>query len=216
MPVIINGSTRYVNGIARLGPYKVDASTVEPSSTLLSKFLESHKELETYRYFVDSVYHATQISWSVHRNGKTVKVDGQTLSIAAVAAAARYHAKVELDDSPTTRARLAKSRKVITDKVESGTSVYGLSTGFGGSGEVPIQNRSFALLTSTYIADTRTDQPLLLGHALLQHQHIGVLPTSTQPLDVLPLLDPNSSTAMPESWVRSVISPSYTSSIDVF
>lgn len=74
-------------------------------------------------------------------------MDGQTLSIAAVAATARYHAQVELDDSSTTRARLAKSRKVITDKVESGTSVYGLSTGFGGSGEVPISDRSFISLT---------------------------------------------------------------------
>ena len=51
------------------------------------------------------------------------------------------------------------------------------------------------------LADTRTDQPLLLGHALLQHQHIGVLPTSTEPLRVLPLQDV-SSTSMPEAWVR--------------
>jgi phenylalanine ammonia-lyase len=51
-------------------------------------------------------------------------------------------------------------------------------------------------------ADTRTDKPLLLGHALLQHQHAGVLPSSDEPLDVLPLLDPGTSTTMPESWVR--------------
>ena len=56
-----------------------------------------------------------------------------------------------------------------------------------------------------YIADTRTDKPLILGHALLQHQHIGILPTSSQPLDVLPLQDPSNSTIMPEAWVRSVI-----------
>jgi len=171
MPVVANGSTRLANGVglAPLKLYKSHASSAEPTPTLLSKFIESHNELESYK------------------NGKAVKVDGRTLSIAAVAAAARYHAKVKLDDTPTARARLAKSRKVITDKVESGTSVYGLSTGFGGS------------------ADTRTDQPLLLGHALLQHQHIGVLPSSTQPLDVLPLSDPNSSTTMPESWVRGAM-----------
>jgi len=44
----------------------------------------------------------------------------------------------------------------------------------------------------------------MLGHALLQHQHIGVLPTSEEPVDVLPLQDPSTSTTMPESWVRFV------------
>jgi phenylalanine ammonia-lyase len=89
--------------------------------------------------------HIAQGSWAVHRNGKAVRADGRTLSIAAVAAAARYHAEVELDDTPMARARLAKSRKVITDKVESGASVYGLSTGFGGSGELPILSFPFTL-----------------------------------------------------------------------
>lgn len=46
----------------------------------------------------------------------------------------------------------------------------------------------------------------MLGHALLQHQHTGVLPSA---MDVapgaLPLLDPLASTSMPESWVRGAI-----------
>lgn len=75
----------------------------------------------------------------------------------------------------------------MVDKVDAGLSVYGVSTGFGGS------------------ADTRTDQPILLGNALLQHQQSGVLPSSMKPLDVLPLQDPLSATSMPESWVRGAI-----------
>jgi phenylalanine ammonia-lyase len=71
--------------------------------------------------------------------------------------------------------------------MSNGTSVYGVSTGFGGS------------------ATTRTDEPILLGNALLQHQHSGVLPSSTKKLDALPLLDPLASTSMPESWVRGAI-----------
>ena len=114
-------------------------------------------------------------------------VDGKNLSIAAVTAAARYHASVSLDESPSLKAKIAKSRKVIVDKVDAGLSIYGVSTGFGGS------------------ADTRTDQPILLGNALLQHQHSGVLPSSTKPLDVLPLQDPLNATSMPESWVRGAI-----------
>jgi len=51
-------------------------------------------------------------------------------------------------------------------------------------------------------ADTRTDKPLMLGHSLLQHQHIGILPTSDESPDVLPLQDPSSITTMPEAWVR--------------
>ncbi|KAJ6610205.1 phenylalanine ammonia-lyase [Mycena sp. CBHHK59/15] len=132
-------------------------------ATLLSKFLVGQKELEAYR------------------NGKPVQVDGQTLSISAVTAAARnVGVHVQLSNDSAVKERIRKSRGVITDKVDKGVSVYGLSTGFGGS------------------ADTRTDKPIHLGQALLQHQHSGA-PSN------LPLLDPGSSTSMPESWVRGAI-----------
>ena len=85
------------------------------------------------------------------------------------------------------REKIAKGHKVIVEKVDAGLSIYGVSTGFGGS------------------ADTRTDQPILLGNALLQSQQSGVLPSSTKPLDVLPLQDPLNSTSMPEAWVRGAI-----------
>lgn len=56
------------------------------------------------------------------------------------------------------------------------------------------------------LADTRTNDPLTLGHALLQHQQVGVLPSDTEAAPTaLPLLDPLSSTSMPESWVRGAI-----------
>ena len=121
------------------------------------------------------------------RLGQPVTVDGQNLSIAAVVAASRYSANVALSNSPAIGARMDKSRDVITTKIDAGASVYGVSTGFGGS------------------ADTRTDQPLLLGNALLQLLQSGVLPSSSRPLDVLPLLDPIASMSMPESWVRGAI-----------
>lgn len=123
-----------------------------------------------------------------YRNGEPIVLNGHDLSVAAVAAASRHNARVCLDNSVETRDRLNKSRSVIVDKVNSETSVYGVSTGFGGS------------------ADTRTDNPILLGNALLQHQHVGILPSSTDcPLPTLPLLDPLNSSAMPESWVRGAI-----------
>ncbi|KAJ7647247.1 L-Aspartase-like protein [Roridomyces roridus] len=150
-----------------------DALARSPLSppTLLSIFLNNQKELESYS-----------------TGKRAVVVDGKTLSIPAVIAAARHvGVDVKLSNDANVKARVIKARAVITDKVEKGTSVYGLSTGFGGS------------------ADTRTDKPILLGHALLQHQHAGVLPSAQEVPKLLPLMDPGSSTTMPESWVRGAI-----------
>ncbi|KAJ7251515.1 phenylalanine ammonia-lyase [Mycena haematopus] len=146
--------------------------------TLLSKFLASQKELESYMYAASHILSGIGVPY----------VDGTTLSLSAVTAAARHvGVDVRLSNDSAVKERLLKSRAVIAEKVQKGSSVYGLSTGFGGS------------------ADTRTDKPILLGHALLQHQHAGILPSSQEPLSVLPLLDPGSSKSMPEAWVRGAI-----------
>ena len=89
--------------------------------------------------------------------------------------------------------------------MNAGKSVYGVSTGYGGSGKLTLINHfssaADSILSST--ADTRTDDPLRLGNALLQHQHAGVI--STEEGDSLPLLDPLNNSSMPESWVRGAI-----------
>ncbi|KAF5380552.1 hypothetical protein D9615_004703 [Tricholomella constricta] len=162
----VDGSLK-VTALAYRPALKTD--TVPQPTPLLAIFIQSHKELDSYKC------------------GRPIIVDGHNLSIAAVTAASRYHATVALDQSSNVEARMNKSRDVITSKVLAGTSVYGVSTGFGGS------------------ADTRTDKPLLLGNALLQLLQSGVLPSSSKPLDALPLLDPVASTTMPESWVRGAI-----------
>jgi phenylalanine ammonia-lyase len=64
-----------------------------------------------------------------------VRIDGHSLTTSAVVAAARYFASVELDDRKEIRQRVEKARQVVVDKVASGASIYGLSTGFGGSGK---------------------------------------------------------------------------------
>jgi phenylalanine ammonia-lyase len=58
---------------------------------------------------------------------------------------------------------------------------------------------------SCFPADTRTSHTLALGSALLQHQHAGILPLPSSSTSTLPLLDPLTSTSMPESWVRGAI-----------
>lgn len=71
---------------------------------------------------------------SIDRHGEQIVIDGHNLSIPAVVAVARHNAQIVLDDSPQTRAGIQKSRDVIVGKVETSQSVYGVSTGFGGSG----------------------------------------------------------------------------------
>jgi phenylalanine ammonia-lyase len=68
--------------------------------TLLSNFLASHKQLEEYRH------------------GKPVVLDGNSLSIAAVTAASRYNASVQLDGSPVVQGRVQRSRNILHKKVE--------------------------------------------------------------------------------------------------
>lgn len=180
MPSRIDYYTSSGNGYAQSRKssaiYPASASTghaapsTERKPELLDKFVEAYDELQSYR------------------EGKPVIVDGHNLSIPAVAATARFGAAVALDENPETHERVLQSRRVIVDKVSTQRSVYGVSTGFGGS------------------ADTRTSDPLQLGHALLQHQHVGVLPTQTEsPLPALPLGDPLATTSMPEAWVRGAI-----------
>jgi phenylalanine ammonia-lyase len=78
----------------------------------------------------------------LRRSGKPILANGQTLSIAAVTAAARHGTRVVLDDAPDIKEKVLKSRTVIAQKVDSGASVYGLSTGFGGSGALPKRGSS--------------------------------------------------------------------------
>ncbi|QRV98182.1 phenylalanine ammonia-lyase [Ceratobasidium sp. AG-Ba] len=137
---------------------------------------------------------ASQAAVDAHKSGKPVTIDGHNLTIPAVVAAARYSAPIALNDSSEIKSRMFKAERAIDEKLETGKSVYGISTGFGGS------------------ADTRTNQHLALGKALLQHQHSGVLPSFTHPGHVasedtkpLPLSDPLNTLSMPEAWVRAAI-----------
>ncbi|KAF7334160.1 Phenylalanine ammonia-lyase [Mycena venus] len=165
-------STSLRNGVLNgLVTNKTHATAkLSTAGTLLTQFLAAHNELEVYR------------------NGEPIIVDGQTLSIAAVTAASReLGVNVALSTDKAIQERVRKSRDVINQKVERGVSVYGISTGFGGS------------------ADSRTDKPLHLGLALLQHQVSGILPSAQEPQSILPLLDPGSATTMPEAWVRGAM-----------
>lgn len=143
---------------------------------------EDHKERKLFNAFLKSLKTVEQL-----REGSTVVIDGHSLTIGEVAAVSRHGAKVTLTKSQAVREAVAASRRVIEEKMDEGMSVYGVTTGFGGS------------------ADTRTSSTLNLGSALLQHQQSGILPTETSATGTLPLLDSYASTSMPESWVRGAM-----------
>lgn len=70
------------------------------------------------------------------RNGISAKLDGHNLSIATIVAVARYHAQTKLDQSKEVKERVLKSRAAIDNKLRAHLSIYGVSTGFGGSGQL--------------------------------------------------------------------------------
>ncbi|KAG2369234.1 L-Aspartase-like protein [Suillus spraguei] len=161
---------------------------------LVSQYVQDVKELDSYL------------------TGSPITLTGSTLSLSQIAAIALYppsssssnSVKIQLTDDEHVKAKVSASRAVIEGKVAAGISVYGVSTGFGGS------------------ADTRTDDPVALGAALLQHQHAGVIlptyaPSASTAIPTLssfdsnafpspaPLSDPFTSTTMPPPWTRGAL-----------
>ena len=78
------------------------------------------------------------------RTGSCLPLTGNNLSLPAVVAAALYPSLVsssvastvaDLKEDKAKLEALLKSRKIIDDKLAQNKSIYGVSTGFGGSGE---------------------------------------------------------------------------------
>jgi phenylalanine ammonia-lyase len=105
------------------------------STNLLPKFIEQFHELEAYKYIVTSSCVALRLITTIFRHGKAIVIDGHNLSIPALVAAARHNTQVVLNGSVEVKTRIQRSREVIVGKVEASKSVYGVSTGFGGSGK---------------------------------------------------------------------------------
>jgi phenylalanine ammonia-lyase len=138
-PIRINGvvtgiSNRRINGVLA-PPEAVDPLPSNAPVSLLAKFVQANKEIASYKYAYLSIKQRRSFTYDLDRDGKPITIDGHSLSIAAVTAAARFNAQIELTDSPITKHNVKKSRAAIDNKIASGTSVYGVSTGFGGSGK---------------------------------------------------------------------------------
>jgi phenylalanine ammonia-lyase len=140
---------------------------------------------------------------SLRQGTKPLLINGYTLSLAAVNAAARCGTPVLLDSSSEIKARVKRSNTTLDNKLRDNKSIYGVSTGYGGSGELSSSSPQTALIFIVE-ADTRTNSHMVLGASLFQHQHVGVLSTHHDP-SVLPLNDPLATTSMPEAYVRAAM-----------
>lgn len=123
-----------------------------------------------------------------YRNQKPVRVDGRSLSIPATVAVARYGVNPEVDNSAEAKERVYRSRQVLNDAVLGKKSIYGVTTGVGGSGK----------------SDTRSEDVLALGVSILQQIQCGILSIDGEG-DNLPISHNSASTQMPESWVRGAL-----------
>ncbi|KAL8769235.1 MAG: hypothetical protein Q9209_004736 [Squamulea sp. 1 TL-2023] len=123
------------------------------------------------------VYNAHQTLKNIKKLGK-VEVDGKSLDIPSVVAVSK------LADDDEFRRRIDASVATLNKLLYEGKTVYGVTTGFGGS------------------ADTRTNKMEALQSALLQHHHFGVL----APVDRGKVMGAQGSSpsphAMPSEWVK--------------
>ncbi|EJD42197.1 phenylalanine ammonia-lyase [Auricularia subglabra TFB-10046 SS5] len=168
----VNGvDSGYTSNDEAVAPRSTDR--IRRHETLTACFVESQTQLQNLRRL------------------KVISIDGQSLSVPALVAIARYGASIELDSKPELKAAVDASREALESKLRANISIYGVSTGYGGS------------------ADTRTRQYNALGASLLQHHHSGVLPhvaaNNCDPNAPLAVNDAFATLSMPISWVRGAM-----------
>ncbi|TGO85250.1 hypothetical protein BPOR_0416g00100 [Botrytis porri] len=140
-----------------------------------------------------------------------IRADGSNLNLATLVAIARYRRKITLSEGAT--GKMNKSAEALQKRIQSGESIYGVNTGFGGSADVRPKNVSevsaslFRMLHYGVI-------PVPLGSC-----HVEELAINDSVSDfewrkstaakiarlAIPMSDPVYSTTMPESWVRGAM-----------
>ncbi|GME49199.1 Phenylalanine ammonia-lyase protein [Neofusicoccum parvum] len=121
-------------------------------------------------------------------------LDGESLGVADLVAAAKYGAKPVLDKSSHIVDRVGKSVEMLQRHLDRGDLVYGVNTGYGGS------------------ADTRTNDVYSLQLALVQHQQCGILSSidTSRPFlgaqqGALHQAEEHGTLSMPTSWVKGLM-----------
>ncbi|KAK3326859.1 phenylalanine ammonia-lyase [Apodospora peruviana] len=133
-------------------------------------------------------YHISRKLWKNAKSfkaGQKVIVTGKDLDISTVVAVSRGTCQPHLTQDEASVARIRDSVKVLAEYLGQGSTVYGVTTGFGGS------------------ADTRTDDSGKLQTALLQLTQCGILLDSDR--NTIQSERQTDSNAMPASWIRATM-----------
>ncbi len=115
----------------------------------------------------------------------SIVIDGDSLSISAVARVARDRAPVALSDA--ARAQMLRTRAIVDGKLERNEAVYGVTTGFGKLSDVAIPHdrlvdlqmnlvRSHAVGVGPLLAEDETRAMMLLRANVLAKGYSGVRP----------------------------------------
>ncbi|KAG8850000.1 hypothetical protein FRB91_009454 [Serendipita sp. 411] len=104
------------NGVGSSQTDSRHMKTFKKHSSIIDAFLYNYEQLKA------------------HKHGHATELDGHTLAIADVIAIARFGGSVRLNTSKEVKGRVEQSRAVIDNMLRSHISIYGVSTGFGGSG----------------------------------------------------------------------------------
>ncbi|CAF9912667.1 MAG: hypothetical protein ALECFALPRED_008241 [Alectoria fallacina] len=130
--------------------------------------------------------------WKLLRDTITIVtpmcVDTDYLGVAEITAVSKHSIKARLKNRPAATKRLNESVDFLAQRLANGYSLYGITTGFGGS------------------ADLRTLKVKDLQQALIQHQHSGILPVDKKAGSIhLTMSEGRGVQFMPEEWVRGAM-----------
>lgn len=129
-----------------------------------------------------------KLLWNSATNVTPTYVDTDYLGVAKITAVSKHGVNVKLKDKAAATKRVNESVEFLAQRLADGRSLYGITTGFGGS------------------ADLRTLKVMDLQRALIQHQHSGILPVDKKSGSIhLTLGKAPGVNFMPEEWVRGTM-----------
>lgn len=158
----------------------ISTSTFTPAASPGRSPMEDHLKYHSHRSTpspedgFSKVYTLLQSNHAADPDS-LITLTGHDLTISQLQVIMKAGAKIEI--STTARRSVQQSVDALAQHLKADHCIYGVNTGFGAS------------------ADSRTKHPDILQAALLQMQHIGILPSMSS----------GNKNVMPEAWVRGAM-----------
>ncbi|KAJ5095419.1 Phenylalanine ammonia-lyase [Penicillium alfredii] len=138
--------------------------------------------------YTNSVLSSSLQLREILQQNRKIVLDGKSLDLSSVVAVAHHDITAAITDNQSVLDRLNRSVELLSQKLDKGEVIYGVTTGFGGS------------------ADTRTNDYPALQKALIQHHNSAVvLPRDRGTAAAASPLDSLKSHAMPIPTVKAAM-----------